>query len=229
MQRKNYLITGASRGIGRATVEELAKQEENKVLALARNETALLELDRQYENVAVLSFDLAASDHSEILKWVRAHGPLNGLLNNAGQLINKPFLELSDADWQALFAVNVFGPVRLIKTLESTFASQAHIVNVGSMAGFQGSSKFPGLSAYSASKAALTSFSECLSSEWQERSIRVNCLAFGAVQTEMLAEAFPGYQAPLESSEMAKYVAWFLKEGGRYFDGKVLPVALNNP
>ncbi|MEL6140924.1 MAG: SDR family oxidoreductase [Bacteroidota bacterium] len=229
MGKKIYLITGASRGIGRATVETLAQQANVQVLALARNKEALKELGDTYKNVAVLPFDLSSHDHTEVLNWVQSYGPLNGLMNNAGQLITKPFLELTDADWQLLFAVNVYGPVRLIRTLESTFAPQAHIVNIGSMAGFQGSSKFPGLSAYSASKAAITSFSECLSEEWKDRAISVNCLAFGAVQTEMLAEAFPGYQAPLSSTEMAEYTAWFLQEGGRFFDGKVLPVALNNP
>ena len=224
-----YLITGASGGIGRATAIELAKQKDTQVLALARREAALKELSRQYDNISILPFDVAAPDHGEVLAWVQSFGQVNGLMNNAGQLITKPFLEISDADWHTLFAVNVYGPARLIRTLEGAFAPQAHIVNIGSMAGFQGSSKFPGLSAYSASKAAITSFSECLSEEWKERSISVNCLAFGAVQTEMLAAAFPDYQAPLDGVEMAKYAAWFLREGGRYFDGKVLPVALNNP
>ena len=97
------------------------------------------------------------------------------------------------------------------------------------MAGFQGSSKFSGLSYYSASKAALASLTECLAEELKEVGIRVNALAIGAVQTEMLAEAFPGYEAPLDPPAMAEFMKWFTLEGATYFNGKILPVSLATP
>ena len=105
----------------------------------------------------------------------------------------------------------------------------AHIVNIGSMGGFQGSSKFPGLSAYSASKAALHTLTECLAQEFTEQGIKVNCLALGSAQTEMLEKAFPGYESPVMAFEMGKYIADFALTGHRFFNGKVLPVAVTTP
>ena len=72
-------------------------------------------------------------------------------------------------------------------------------MHISSMGGVQGSSKFPGLSLYSAAKGAVCVFTESLSTEWVQRGIAVNALALGAVQTEMLDEAFPGFQAPVQS------------------------------
>jgi NAD(P)-dependent dehydrogenase (short-subunit alcohol dehydrogenase family) len=97
------------------------------------------------------------------------------------------------------------------------------------MGGFQGSSKYPGLSYYSASKAAIACLSECLAVEFAESGIRVNCLALGAVQTEMFAEAFPGYKAPVNATEMAEFVSYFAVNGQKFFNGKIIPVAVNNP
>jgi NAD(P)-dependent dehydrogenase (short-subunit alcohol dehydrogenase family) len=107
--------------------------------------------------------------------------------------------------------------------------SPSHIVNIGSMGGFQGSAKFAGLSAYSASKAALHNFTECLAEELKERKISVNCLALGSAQTEMLEKAFPGYESPVMAFEMGKYIADFALTGHKFFNGKVLPVAVTTP
>ena len=106
---------------------------------------------------------------------------------------------------------------------------RTHIINIGSMGGFQGSSKFKGLSAYSSSKAALACLSECLAAELSEFNIACNCLCLGAVNTEMLKTAFPGYQAPLNSLEMAQFIFNFSTSGNLFFNGQVIPVALNNP
>jgi NAD(P)-dependent dehydrogenase (short-subunit alcohol dehydrogenase family) len=153
------------------------------------------------------------------------------LLNNAGMLLNKPFRELTANDWERTFATNVFGVVELVRMLLPYLekSKYAHIVNIGSMGGFQGSSKFPGLAAYSASKAAVANLTECLAEELKPQNIAVNCLAFGAVQTEMLEAAFPGYRAPLSSIEMAEWVAWFCVNGHRFFNGKILPVSITTP
>ena len=97
------------------------------------------------------------------------------------------------------------------------------------MGGFQGSSKFPGLSLYSASKGAVAVLTEAMAEEFKDEGISVNCLALGAVQTEMLEEAFPGYKAPLSADEMGKYIAGFALTGNRYFNGKILPVSVSTP
>ncbi len=229
---KTYIITGASQGIGRDTAIAMV-QAGYRVLAIARSETALIQLATELQDAQgeflYLAFDLTQEDLAPLQHWCEGSGPLHGLLNNAGYLINKSFEQLSISDWQQVFAINVFAPARLCQVLSQQFIAGAHIVNIGSMGGFQGSSKFPGLLAYSAAKGALATFSECLATEWQDRQIQVNCLALGAVQTDMLAAAFPGYKAPLRSEEMAGFIKWFLTQGGQFFNGKVIPVALNNP
>jgi NAD(P)-dependent dehydrogenase (short-subunit alcohol dehydrogenase family) len=108
-------------------------------------------------------------------------------------------------------------------------SSGSHIVNISSMGGFQGSAKYKGLSYYSASKAALACLTECLATEFTEFGISVNCLALGAVQTEMLDEAFPGYKAPVDAKQMAEFISGFALTGHKFFNGKILPVALGNP
>ncbi len=229
---KTYLITGASRGIGYDTARILADQSDCRVLALARSEDRLrnlcaLPVAGQLE---YLVYDLATGPSPEFGQWIRKYGPIQGLINNAGLLINKPFEDLQPQDWQRVFQVNFFGPVQLLHALLPHFdPAGAHVVNIGSMGGFQGSSKFPGLSAYSAAKAALSNLAECLAEEWKDRPISVNCLALGAVQTEMLSEAFPGYQPPTDSATVARFVAYFLEQGHHFFNGKVLPVALTTP
>ena len=154
---------------------------------------------------------------------------LDIVINNAGHLVNAPFTELSNLDIAAMIEVNFTGPAKLLKALMPLMNANAHVVNISSMGGFQGSSKYKGLSYYSASKAALACLSECLSAEFIEDEISVNCLALGSVQTEMLEKAFPGLKAPVQAKEMARYIADFALTGHKIFNGKVIPVAVNNP
>jgi NAD(P)-dependent dehydrogenase (short-subunit alcohol dehydrogenase family) len=151
------------------------------------------------------------------------------LINNAGALLHKPFQEITDEDFDAVFGMNVKSPFRLIRDLLPLFNEPAHIINISSMGGVQGSIKFPGLSLYSASKGALAILTECLALEFKDQQIYINALAIGAVQTEMLAEAFPGYKAPLQPGQMAAFIKEFALTGHRYFNGKVLPVSLSTP
>src|SRR5262245_45188958 len=97
------------------------------------------------------------------------------------------------------------------------------------MGGFQGSAKFPGLSAYSSSKSALSGLTEILAEELKEKNIAVNCLALGAVQTEMLAKAFPGYKASMQPKQMGEFIGNFALTGQKFFNGKILPVSSTTP
>lgn len=230
----NIVITGASRGIGYATALELARNPEHQIYVLARNRGALellaeLSFDKYaHRNIHPITFDLTKGE--DILSKLKIQ-QLDVLIHNAGTLLNKPFAETTLEEWQFIFEVNVFGVARLTQLLLPMLKASpiAHVVNVSSMGGVQGSSKFPGLSAYSASKAALANLTECLAEEYKESNICFNCLAIGAVQTEMLSDAFPGYQAPLTSAEMAEYFAYFSLNGHRFFNGKILPVAVTTP
>jgi NAD(P)-dependent dehydrogenase (short-subunit alcohol dehydrogenase family) len=151
------------------------------------------------------------------------------LINVAGFLIVADFMKLSDNDARNMMETNFFGPAALIRLLVPLMSAGSHIVNISSMGGYQGSSKYRGLSVYSASKAALSCLSECLAGELSESGICVNCLALGSAQTEMFESAFPGFKAPLSPKEIAEFISYFAVNGNKFFNGKVLPVAINNP
>ena len=235
----NIIITGASNGIGYFTALALSQNEKNIVLALSRDEQKLYKLKTESKknnpesNLHYMVFDLENIDLEKLnekLEQIKFKS-IDVLINNAGRLINKPFEYLTDNDWKEIYSVNVFSPVRLIRTLLPLMGKKekTHIVNIGSYGGFQGSSKFRGLSAYSSSKAALANITECLAEEFKESNIAVNCLALGAVQTEMLKKAIPGFEAPTTPHQMAQYVADFAVNGHKYFNGKIIPVARSNP
>ena len=232
----NIVITGASNGIGFDTALTLAAQG-NNVLAIARNQVGLTRLQAtigekaQAQQIQVLPFDIVNGDYEQVLiPFINEKfDQIDALINNAGTLVNKPFMETSAADFLAMIQSNLIGHVQIIQHLVPHLAPNSHIVNIGSMGGFQGSVKFPGLAAYSASKAALHALTECVAFEFADRNINVNCLALGSAQTEMLEKAFPGYQSPVSASEMASYIANFALTGHRFFRGKILPVAVTTP
>lgn len=235
---KTIVVTGASRGIGFDTALHLCRQG-NRVIAVARTTAGLEALykaasaEGNAANLVVIPADVSNPQHRiELAERIGKISPaIDALINNAGVLINKPFLEITREELHAVYDVNVFTPFAMIQVLFPLLkaADSAHVVNIGSVGGVNGTSKFPGLTAYSSSKGALGIMSEVLAEELKDTSIKVNCLALGSAQTEMLAQAFPGYKSPLSSSEMGEYVAWFVQNGSRFFNGKVLPVAVTTP
>lgn len=234
----NILITGASRGIGYELVLEMSKSTNNTIIAVSRNQDRLKHLKKKcaeingHDNVQILSFDLTdiSALESEFISEIEKHiSSIDVLINNAGQLVNKSFSEFKESDFDQCYNTNTKAPFFVIKTCISLFSHDAHIVNIGSMGGVQGSVKFPGLSAYSSSKGALAILTECLAEEYKETKLCFNCLALGSAQTEMLEEAFPGYKAPMSANKMAQFIGDFAINGKKYFNGKVLPVALTIP
>jgi NAD(P)-dependent dehydrogenase (short-subunit alcohol dehydrogenase family) len=236
----NIIVTGASRGIGFDLVKAFAAMQDNKIIAIARSKdrlAKLAEITRSFPErgeVIPVAFDL--SEISRIKEYlvplVVKHMPgIDILVNNAGHLTRKPFQAVTRAEVEMNLTVNFLAPFFLIQGLMETFlrSDHPHVVNISSMGGFQGSIKFPGLSAYSASKAAIANLTECLASEFQETNITFNCLAIGSVQTEMLAEAFPGHNAPLSPPEMAEFIRDFAVKGHRFFNGKIIPVTSATP
>lgn len=231
----NIIITGASRGIGFEMVKYLSSLEENNILAVSRN---LQRLEKLKEEVSgnlsvckILATDLSKIDdrkfYEEAIEPV--FSKVDILINNAGALVNKPFEYLTSDDFDLMYHTNVKSVFMLTKALLPHFSQGAHIVNISSMGGLQGTAKFPGLSLYSSSKGAITILTECMAEEFNGRDVRVNGLALGAAQTEMLAEAFPGYQAPVSAKDMARYISDFALTGHQFYNGKVLPVAVSTP
>src|ERR1700754_1192570 len=233
----NVIITGASSGVGFEAVIELILSGKHKVIALARTQDKLerlLEIAHGLNpdcELYALKFDIVHDDYEGLQQFIATNfdNRVDILINNAGVLINKPFAELLETDFVEMLQGNFIGHVRIIQALLPLIPAGSHILNVGSMGGYQGSAKFAGLAAYSASKAALHTLTECLAQELVEQDIRVNCLALGSAQTEMLEQAFPGYQSPVLAFEMGKYVADFALAGHKFFNGKVLPVAVTTP
>lgn len=233
----NIIVTGASKGIGYETVKALSRYRQNHIVAISRNGKALKELvaDCQRQNaearVTPYEFDLTQHEYYPFLvqrleTFVKS---CEVLVNNAGKLVNRPFGDFTQEDFDDTINVNLKSPFFLIQALLPLFSRGAHIVNISSMGGVQGSRKFPGLAAYSASKGGLAILTEVLAEELAEREIRVNCLAIGAVQTEMFAKAFPGAKALQNPAQMAAYIADFAVNGSKYFNGKVLPVSISVP
>lgn len=222
----NILITGAGKGIGL----ELAKfmSREHNVIAVSRN---IEKLDKLDSNISPIAFDVTKDSFSEtLIPFLRKQiKNIDILINNAGVLINKPIKDFSPDDFGNTFKTNVKAPFFLIQSILPYFNKPAHIVNISSMGGFQGSVKFPGLSLYSASKGALAILSECLAEELKDEGISVNCLCLGAVQTEMFNAAFPGYNAPVKPESMAEFIANFSLNAHKFINGKIIPVSVTTP
>ena len=225
---KNVVITGTSRGIGFELAKLFADKGHN-VLAISRNTAPLKTVNHQ--NITLLSVDLSINaDVKKVSDFIKNNWKtVDILINNAGKLISKPFTELTSDDFLEVYKVNVFGVAELTKNLIPFLQKGSHVVTISSMGGVQGSMKFPGLAAYSSAKGAVITLSELLAEEYKEQQIAFNVLALGAVQTEMLAEAFPDYKAPLSATEMATYIFDFSTTGNKFYNGKVLEVSSTTP
>ena len=225
---KNVVITGTSRGIGFELAKQFAEEGHN-VLAISRNTQPLEKVN--HKNIKVISVDISNTDDLQKVKdfvdtnWKK----VDIMINNAGKLVNKPFTDLTSQDFLEVYKVNVFAVAETIQILIPYLSKGSHVVTVSSMGGIQGSMKFPGLAAYSSAKGAVITLSELLAEEYKEQEIAFNVLALGAVQTEMLEEAFPGYEAPLSAKEMADYLFNFATTGNKFYNGKVLQVSSSTP
>jgi 3-oxoacyl-[acyl-carrier protein] reductase len=232
----NIVISGCSQGIGYETVLAIPKLGNHKIIGISRSVEPLNLLEKTISGSSFkgLVFDITKIYNQPSLlidQIVSSLGHIDVLINMAGYLSKQPFKDFSKEDIQKIFETNLFAPAELIKLLLPFMgkANRSHIVNIGSMGGFQGSLKFPGLSWYSVSKAAISSLTECLSKELKDSNIVVNCLALGSVQTEMLSIAFPGYKAPVSPKEMGEYIADFALNKSHIFNGQIIPVTFSNP
>lgn len=226
---KKIVVVGTSRGIGKALVDLLAANPNHEILALGRNLGRMKSNFENYANVTCASLDLEETNVRErCVEIFESFNRIDILINNAGLLVNKPFDQLTHHDLTSSYQVNVIG---VMETVQAALPKmkESHIVNISSMGGFQGSMKFPGLTAYSTSKAALCSYTELFAEEFKETYIKMNCLCLGAAQTEMLEAAFPGYLAPLTAEKMAEYIADFALNGQQWMNGKIIPVSLSTP
>ena len=223
---KTLIVTGASRGIGNEVVK-IAEKKGHKVYSISRNIKALKESSffypREVDLVDENSIDKFCSE-------IKNKGlQVDALINNAGAFLNKPFEKISRKEFEYIFQVNVFGLSSLTRKVLPSMHRKGHVVNISSMGGINGSVKFSGLAAYSSSKGAVNIITELLAEEYKDNGPSFNALAFGAVQTKMLEEAFPGLKAPISAKEIADFVLDFALMGQKYFNGKILPVSSSTP
>ncbi len=226
------VISGTSRGIGKELINFFLQKKGIKVIALSSHPEKLKALEKK-KNLYVIKADFTIEDSiyevTEIIRTIT--GEVSILINNAGVLVNKPFSKITSKELELSFKVNLGAPFVLSQQLLPLMGKKekSHIVNIGSMGGFQGSAKFTGLSAYSSSKGALSILTECLAEELKDKNIAINCLCLGAVNTEMLQQAFPGYKPKTSAKEMAAFIGNFALTGAANFNGKVLPVSISTP
>ena len=231
------IITGAGKGIGYELAKIFSNEKRAEIFIISRSEGKLNILKDEClrinngASIHTIAANLTSDDDfSDVINKI-GRGHIDILVNNAGLLINKKYEDFNAAEVQALIQTNFIMPARLIAALlpEMGGTLPTHVVNIGSMGGFQGSFKFPGLSYYSASKAALANLTECLATEFKDSNIIFNCLAFGSVKTEMFSDAFPGFEARLTAMQAAEFIYNFAVKGYNYFNGKILPVSVSTP
>ena len=223
----NILITGVSRGIGEELLNLAIKSDRiTQIFACSSSDVTF----KDSEKVKFLQLNFKEQESSEVLRASIDGAEINFMINNAGFLQQQLFKDMTLAGAKKIFDINFWGPYNLIQTLlPNLIKGQAHVVNIGSMGGFQGSGKFSGLSAYSASKAALANLTECLAEEYKDDHVSFNCLALGAVDTEMLKKAFPTYKAGITPYTMANFILNFTLNSGSVLNGKVIPVSTSTP
>lgn len=231
---KNIVITGASEGIGRALALEFLKISDVHLFLISRNIGKLNSIADENpaakDRISTLSFDLVNSNYNLLIERIKEKfDKVDIVINNAGTIVNKAFVEINPSDFDKVISTNLKAPFFVIQQLMPLFIAGTHIINISSMGGFQGSVKFPGLSLYSASKGALAILTESLATEFSKSGISVNCLALGSVQTEMFEEAFPGFMSPTSSASIAEYIAWFSLNAHKWINGKIIPVSISTP
>tara|TARA_X000000950_G_C13729042_1_gene583454 strand:- start:97 stop:768 length:672 start_codon:yes stop_codon:yes gene_type:complete len=222
---KTIVVTGTSSGIGHQICIQAAKMNFH-VISVSRNIEPLKDIG----GIESFSIDITNKDSiDEFITNLKSRKiKIDILINNAGYLVSELFGDTTYDSFKKTFDVNVFGLAEITRSLIPIINSDGHVINISSIGGVNGSKKFPGLSAYSSSKAAVIALTEVLAEEHQNGP-SFNVLALGAVQTKMLEEAFPDYNADTKPEEMAKYILDFAINGNKLFNGKLISVSNSNP
>ena len=222
---KTIVVTGTSSGIGHQICIQAAKMNFH-VISVSRNIEPLKDIG----GIESFSIDITNKDSiDEFITNLKSRKiKIDILINNAGYLVSELFVDTTYDSFKKTFDVNVFGLAEITRSLIPIINSDGHVINISSIGGVNGSKKFPGLSAYSSSKAAVIALTEVLAEEYQNGP-SFNVLALGAVQTKMLKEAFPDYNVDTKPEEMAKYILDFAINGNKLFNGKLISVSNSNP
>lgn len=232
------VVTGASSGIGRASAIALAKQGAKVTLA-ARRMGKLEELKKEIEALGgealAVKTDVLKKEEIEnmVQKTVERWGKIDILLNNAGIAVMKPFLELTQEDWDKTLEVNLRGQFLVAQAVAKEMQKQEYgrIINIASVASGQQGFGAVGAAHYSASKGGVAAFTEALAMELAPFNINVNCIAPGLIATEMTEFILKDEQAkkgmlaripkgrPGKAEEIASTVVFLASKEAEYVNG----------
>lgn len=239
LKGKVAIVTGGSRGIGRQIVLALAKESCNVSFNYSRNKELADDLIKQLKSfkIKASSYQVDVKDFEAVKLWVeevkKEFGQLDILINNAGIINDKAFMLMEPKDWQDVIETNLMGVFNVTRACIVTFLKQksGNIVNISSVSGITGTSRQTN---YSASKAGIIGFTKSLAKEVAPFNIRVNAVAPGYIETDMLINLKEDYKQQLLNGiplgrfglakEVSDAVLFLLNEKAEYITGQVIVV-----
>jgi NAD(P)-dependent dehydrogenase (short-subunit alcohol dehydrogenase family) len=234
IQGRIAIITGAGRGIGRATALRFAREGARLVLfsrSPAHLDEVAAEIARAGFPALTIAGDVSREEdvHALFQQAMQAHGRVDILVNCAGIVASRPFLEMDAPTWDRVIEVNLRGTFLCCLEAFRIMAAQHSgvIVNLSSLSGIKGVEKFPGLSAYNVSKAGVAGLTEILAVEGKPYNIRVCAVSPGAVDTEMLRQAAPHLKASMTPDDMAEILLFLAGDSGRMLSGTNIEIFSN--
>jgi len=239
LKGKVAIVTGASRGIGRCIALKLA--EEGCDVAFnylsSKDDAQSLEEEIQQNDVRAQSHCVDIKDFTAVKKWVddvkNEYGGIDILINNAGITVDRSLMMMSEEDWKSVLDTNLNGMFNAARAVIVTFMKQkgGQIINISSVSGIIGLS---GQTNYSASKGGMNAFTKALAKEVAAHGVRVNAVAPGYIETEMLRDFSEEQKSDLiksipmerigQQEDVANAVSFLLSEDAKYITGQVLQI-----
>ncbi|MBL7156736.1 MAG: 3-oxoacyl-[acyl-carrier-protein] reductase [Candidatus Omnitrophica bacterium] len=239
LKDKVAIVTGGSRGIGEAIVREFARQGVNVAFNFLKSEDKALKVKKEIEEKGgkVLTFRQDVKEYDSIkvmVEGVKSHfGRLDIIVNNAGILRDKALMLMEEQDWEDVISTNLSGAFNLVRAAIVTFMKQksGNIINLTSVAGLKG---MPKQVNYSASKAGIIGLTKALAKEVGPYNVRVNAIAPGYIDTDMVQGLKENYRKELlkriplnrfgKADEVAKVAAFLASDEAKYITGQVITI-----
>jgi len=228
------IVTGAGRGVGRATARLFAR-EGARVVLFGHTQAHIEEARREIESLGgqalAIAGDVANEEDVRSLfqKAKSAYGRIDILVNSAGIVALRPFVDMDAETWDRVIAVNLRGTFLCCREAFRVMSEQKGgvIVNISSLSGVKGVEKFPGLSAYNVSKSGVAGLTEILAVEGKPYNIRVCAVSPGAVDTDMLRQAAPQLKAGMTPDDLADILLFMVDDTGRMLNGSNIELFTN--